>query len=107
VERKMNPALFYGSAISTCCGLALGLALHGPWQDAQHAGGPQIYTASAAAAELARPADDSDVIEASAPAEETAYAEPLYANTDQIPPAPLPVTRLTARGGVARPARRR
>jgi hypothetical protein len=101
MECKIQPSFFYGTALSVCLGLALGLALHGPWQS--HDGGPQTYVASAAATELARPADDSDIIEASAP-EQAADFGPLYADTDQLPPDPMPVTRLTARGGVARAA---
>jgi hypothetical protein len=103
----MKPSLFYGSAISTCLGLALGLALHGPWADQKHAGGPQILFPSAAAAELARPLNDSDIIEASAPAEEAAYANGdmafAYAATDQLAPNSLPLVRLTRMGGPARP----
>jgi hypothetical protein len=103
----MKPSLFYGSAISTCLGLALGLALHGPWADQKHAGGPQILFPSAAAAELARPLSDSDIIEASAPGEEAAYANgdmaSAYAATDQLPPNSLPLVRLTRMGGPPRP----
>jgi len=101
----MKPSLFYGSAISTCLGLALGLALHGPWADEQHAGGPQILFPSAAATELARPVSDSDLIEASAPAPDTTYDASLaYADTDQLPPDSLPLVRLTRMGGPPRPA---
>jgi hypothetical protein len=104
----MKPSLFYGSAISACVGLALGLALHGPWADQEHPGGPQIYFASAVAAELARPADDSEIIEASAPAEDSAYGAGdtalSYAAADQLPPNSLPLVRLTRMGGPARPA---
>ena len=102
----MKPSLFYGAAISTCLGLALGLALHGPWADQEHAGGPQILFPSAAAAELARPVSDSDIIEASAPVEDSAYGNMAfaYAATDQLPPNSLPLVRLTRMGGPARPA---
>jgi hypothetical protein len=100
----MKPSLFYGAALSTCLGLALGLSLHGPWADQEHAGGPQILFPSAAAAELARPADDSDIVEASAPVEEAAYTSSdwAYAATDQMPANSLPLVRLTRMGGPAR-----
>jgi hypothetical protein len=101
----MKPSLFYGTAISACLGLALGLALHGPWADQEHPGGPQTYFASAAATELARPADDSDIIEASAPVDDTAYgySDLAYAAADQLPPNSLPLVRLTRMGGPPRP----
>jgi hypothetical protein len=103
----MKPSLFYGSAISTCLGLALGLALHGPWADQEHAGGPQILFPSAAAAELARPLRDADIAEGSAPVEQAAYDNSdmafAYAATDQLPPDSLPVVRLTRMGGPPRP----
>jgi hypothetical protein len=102
----MKSSLFYGTAISTCLGLALGLALHGPWADEQRPGGPQIYVASAAAAELARPVSDSDIVQASAPVEEAAngYSDLAYAAADQLPPDSPPLVRLTRMGGPARPA---
>jgi hypothetical protein len=102
----MKPSLFYGTAISTCLGLALGLTLHGPWADAQRPGGPQIYVASAAAAELARPVSDSDVVQASAPVEEAASGDSdlAYAAGDQLAPDSPPLVRLTRMGGPARPA---
>jgi hypothetical protein len=93
----MQPSIFYGTAVSTCLGLTLGLALHGPWQS--RPGGPQILSASAAAAELARPANDADLIETAAPTEIPAYADLSVADTGQLPADPLPVTRLTRRGG--------
>jgi len=102
---RIDPSLFYGTAISTLCGLALGLAMHGPWQDDQHGGGPQTIVASEAAAELARPPGDSDIIEASVPQDQTAaYADIAYADFSQLPADPLPVTRLSRRGGTAIPA---
>jgi hypothetical protein len=102
----MKPSLFYGSAISTCLGLALGLALHGPWADQEHAGGPQILFPSAAAAELARPVSDSDIVNASSPVEDAAYTNTdmawAYAATDQMPANSLPLVRLTRMGGPPR-----
>jgi hypothetical protein len=97
----MKPSLFYGIAASACLGLVIGLVMHslvmpGLWE--WRAGGPQILAPSAAAAALAR---GSDAIETAAPAQDTAYADNAYA---QLPPAPLPVTRLTGPGGAALPA---
>jgi len=90
MEDKVTPGAFYGSALAALCGLALGLALHGPW--ASHPGGPQIWFSSAAAEELARPATDQDVAAATAPDEapqQVADLDPGY-----VDPNPLPVTRL-------------
>ncbi len=104
MQPSPKPSLFYGSAISTALGLALGLALHGPWQSTS--GGPQILFPSAAAAELARPLTDNDIIEASAPDDQAAYADNAYLDTGQLPPNSLPLVRLTRRGGpeIADPA---
>jgi hypothetical protein len=89
----MKPSLFYGSAIAAALGLALGLALHGPWRDGEHGGGPQLLVAAAAAAE--RRGAEPDIVETPPAAEET------VADASQLPPDPLPVTRLTRRGGTA------
>jgi hypothetical protein len=102
MDRHVTPFPFYGAAIATLAGLAAGLALHGPWQS--HAGGPQLLLASAAAAELARPVDETDIIQASIPLEQTAYADIALADMGQIPADPLPLTRLTRSGGRALPA---
>jgi hypothetical protein len=99
MEGKLTPGVFYGSAIAALCGLLLGLMLQQPWQ--KHPGGPQILFASAAAAELARPANTED--EAAAPAEDDQQAvgaaqlaslDATYNDPGYIPPDPLPVTRL-------------
>jgi hypothetical protein len=102
MERSSTPYPFYGAAVAALLGLAMGLALHGPWQS--RAGGPQILFASAAATELARPMNDTDIIEAAAPIEQTAYADLSVADTGQLPADPPPVMRLTRRGGAALPA---
>lgn len=93
----MQPSVFYGTAVSTCLGLTLGLALHGPWQS--RPGGPQILAASAAAAELARPASPDDLIEAVAPINMPTYADAYAVDIGQLPADSLPVVRLTRRGG--------
>jgi hypothetical protein len=98
----MKPSLFYGIAVSTYLGLLAGLVLHGPWES--KAGGPQILFASAAAAELARPLNDRDIIDASAPADQPAATELASLDAYQLPAEPLPVTRLTRMGGPVRPA---
>jgi hypothetical protein len=102
----LRPSLFYGTSIAALCGLALGLMAHGPW--ASHEGGPQILFASAAAAELARPLSDADIVQAGAydpSAEQTAaYADNTLADTSQLPADPLPVVRLNHINGTALPA---
>jgi hypothetical protein len=100
MEEKVTPAAFYGSAIAALCGLLFGLLFHAPWQN--HAGGPQILFASAAAAELARaPSVDDD--NAAPPSEDQeitkgdrqlAALDETYNDPGYIPPDPLPVTRL-------------
>lgn len=102
MEEQIRPSLFYGTAVSACLGLALGLALHGPWQS--RAGGPQILFASAAASELARAPNDADLIEAAAPAEQPAYPDITLADIGPLPADPLPVTRLARSGGSPLPA---
>jgi len=98
MEGKVTPTAFYGSAIAALSGLLLGLLLHAPWQD--HSNGPQILFSSAAAAELARPAnaDDGQALSADDPqaAANSQYAslDGAYNDPGYIPPDPLPVTRL-------------
>lgn len=94
-EDTITPGAFYGSALAALCGLLLGLLLHGPWRS--HPGGPQILFASAAAAELARPASDDAGQASSAaepPAAPAADAQLAELDTGYTPPDPLPVTRL-------------
>ena len=100
----MKPSLFYGTAVSTILGLALGLGLHSTWQS--HEGGPQVLIASAAADELARVRGDSDIIETSAPAADptAAYADISWLDAGQGPANSLPMVRLTRMGGPPRPA---
>jgi hypothetical protein len=89
---KVGPSLFYGTAVSAALGLALGLALHGPWQSDRPAPGPQLLISTAQAAEAPpRPRDTES--------EPTQYIDP-----GPLPPNPLPVTRLTATGGDPLPA---
>ena len=91
--RDLTPSFFYGAATTALCGLALGMVLHGPWQTA--ASGPQILFSSAAAAELAKPADDSvpaiDPVQAEA---DSIYDDSTPLKDEYVDPAPLPVTRL-------------
>ena len=94
---QIKPSLFHGIAVAACLGLTLGLVLHGPWQS--KAGGPQILFASAAAAELARPLNDGDIIAASTAADEQPSTELAFVDDGQLPATPLPVVRLTRMGG--------
>jgi len=88
MEDRVTPGAFYGSAIAALIGLAMGLMLHGSWQN--HSAGPQLLLGSAAATQLARPAGDNDAQAApvSAP-QQTADLGASY-----VDPDPLPVTRL-------------
>src|ERR1700761_2020236 len=84
MEDRVTPGAFYGSAIAALCGLAMGLMLHGAWSNHTH--GPQLQLSSAAAEELARPADDDAPQAASEPVADL--------DTSYVDPTPLPVTRL-------------
>ena len=88
MEDRVTPGAFYGSAIAALIGLAMGLMLHGPWQN--HSAGPRLMLSSAAAAELARPASDDAPL--AAPEPEPQQVADL--DTDYVDPTPLPVTRL-------------
>ena len=90
--RDLTPSFFYGAATTALCGLAMGLALHGPWQTT--AAGPQILFASAAAAELARPADGSATIDPVQAQADTIYDDTTPLKDEYVAPTPLPVTRL-------------
>jgi hypothetical protein len=89
MELKFTPSFFYGSAAAALMGLSLGVALHGPWE--QKAGGPRLLFSSAAAADLAQPADDGDIIQASG--DSTQMAD-TYLYDGYLPADPLPVVRL-------------
>ncbi len=91
MELRFTPAFFYGSAAAALMGLSLGVALHGPW--AQKAGGPRMLFSSAAAAELARPVNDSDIVQVSADAAQTPDTSYLLYD-GSLPADPLPVVRL-------------
>ncbi len=92
-------SLFYGMSVSALCGLALGLALHGPWHDA-HAGGPRLLFSRAEAAE-----PDHAIDAATPPEADSSFVATQDVNVDTatdtglLPADPLPVTRLTRRGG--------
>ena len=88
MEDRLTPGAFYGSAIAALIGLAMGLMLHGPWQN--HSAGPRLMLSSAAAAELARPASDDDQQTISEPAPQ----QVADLDTGYVDPTPLPVTRL-------------
>lgn len=94
MEERLTPGAFYGSAIAALCGLAMGLMLHGAWQN--HSGGPQLLASSAAAAELARPAgDDAPQTAPEQDSQAVAGNEQLAdLDTSYVDPSPLPVTRL-------------
>jgi hypothetical protein len=93
--------LVHGTAVSALCGLALGLALHGSWRDS-HAGGPRLLLSPAQAAEPDHPAVEADAAE-SAPTEPALAFQDASVNAPlddtPLPVDPLPVTRLTRRGG--------
>ena len=85
MENKVTPAFFYGSVASVVAGLALGMALHGPWESKLP--GPQLLFSRAEAAEVAPPSDDGALIEASDTTDASLY-------DGFLPATPLPVTRL-------------
>ncbi len=87
---RLTPPLFYGAAAAALAGLALGAALHGPWEE--KAGGPRMLFSSAAAADLAPQADGGDMIQASLDQDQAADASHLY--DGYLPADPLPVVRL-------------
>ncbi len=97
--RDLTPSFFYGAATTALCGLAVGMVLHGPWQTA--ASGPQILFSSAAAAELARPADDAPVTDPVQAAPDSVYDDVTPLADEYVEPTPLPVTRLAPDAQVA------
>ncbi|MGZ3276217.1 MAG: hypothetical protein ACXU82_16730 [Caulobacteraceae bacterium] len=88
MEQRLEPEVFYGSAIAALCGLMFGLMLHVAWE--KHPGGPQILLFSRAEAAEAHP-DPAEPEETVATADQALAAD---LDTGYLPPQPLPVTRL-------------
>jgi hypothetical protein len=96
--RRLSPLVFYGAAAAGAAGLALGFALHGPWQSFQGGVAPEILFSSAAAAELVKRPDAEAAaeapIEASAPVQDEASTDPGVLYAGYGPANPRPLTRL-------------